>query len=361
MTQDLDTVWAEWTLEVEHPDPAAFVEHLVAWGLIDAATGTQALRLLEVPLAGALDDDSEEIEDDVATMHYASWTETGDTTEDPDRETRLANPLLKWDDTSEELLSEGAPLPEPEPPPEDPTGRFRFLDPHRAEDRALGRLVAYGELHREARLLAQLEHPGIAPIYELVDEDRVTRRVVAGATLREQLDERRARHDLLDAVIRVAETVAYAHARGVAHGHLGPEVVHVGELGEVLVTGWGEARVFDRSVARPVALDDGTGRLERPGDDLRALGRMLLEVAGAAGPPELRAIAEGAVRYDSAAALLSDLKRARAGEAVQIAPDSAIRAAARAIAHHPERALWALVALGLATAASLAAALLSSL
>ncbi|MEO0602589.1 MAG: hypothetical protein AAF211_14190 [Myxococcota bacterium] len=45
LEQDLERVYAEWCLEVEHPDLVAFVEHLLAWQLI---TTDQARAVLQV-------------------------------------------------------------------------------------------------------------------------------------------------------------------------------------------------------------------------------------------------------------------------------------------------------------------------
>ncbi|MEN0067587.1 MAG: hypothetical protein AAGA48_35980, partial [Myxococcota bacterium] len=42
--QDLERVYAEWCLEVEHPDLAAFVEHLITWQLITVEQGREVLN-----------------------------------------------------------------------------------------------------------------------------------------------------------------------------------------------------------------------------------------------------------------------------------------------------------------------------
>src|SRR4029079_1869485 len=61
-------------------------------------------------------------------------------------------------------------------------------------------------------------------------------------------DERRLR-ELLDALVSVANTVAYAHSRGVAHRDLKGHNVVLGPFGEVLVLDWGLAKIFGSSFA----------------------------------------------------------------------------------------------------------------
>ena len=106
------------------------------------------------------------------------------------------------------------------------------------EPEALARRLA-----REARTLAALEHPGIPPVHEcgrLADGRAFyTMRFVRGATLaRAELGARPARLRLF---LRLCETVAHAHARGVVHLDLKPENVMLGAHGELAVMDWGLA------------------------------------------------------------------------------------------------------------------------
>ena len=110
-------------------------------------------------------------------------------------------------------------------------------------------------LHRfveEAQIGGQLQHPGIVPVYELglTSDGRpfFAMKLVKGRTLTSMLADRSggAGRDpaLLGIYLRVCETVAYAHARGVIHRDLKPSNVMVGAFGEVQVVDWGMAKVL---------------------------------------------------------------------------------------------------------------------
>ena len=104
---------------------------------------------------------------------------------------------------------------------------------------------------REARVLAQLDHPNIVPIYDSgTDEEGrcfYTMKMVRGRTLKAILlavskgAEPWTLERLLEVFRKVCDAVAFAHARGVLHRDLKPENIMVGEFGEVLVMDWGLA------------------------------------------------------------------------------------------------------------------------
>ncbi len=118
---------------------------------------------------------------------------------------------------------------------------------HRNDPAALQRFV------EEAQIGGQLEHPGIAPVYDLgVEAGRpfFAMKLIQGRTLAELLAERDSVHAdrrrFLDLFEGVCQTVAYAHSRGVVHRDLKPGNVMVGTFGEVQVVDWGLAKVLDR-------------------------------------------------------------------------------------------------------------------
>ena len=125
---------------------------------------------------------------------------------------------------------------------------FKVLRLPRGQD---PRSLSPGEARfvREARITAQLEHPGIAPIYEVGRQPSgalyVTQKLVHGRTLAAALAECRGIEDrfrFLQAFASICQAVAYAHERGVIHRDLKPGNAMLGELGEVVVVDWGLAR-----------------------------------------------------------------------------------------------------------------------
>jgi serine/threonine protein kinase len=120
----------------------------------------------------------------------------------------------------------------------------------------------------EAQIAGQLQHPGIAPVYDMGTSSGkrpyFTMKLVKGQTLAKLLAERNVgpvsnrpetttagcqpapqdRLRLLKVFEQVCQTLAYAHARGVIHRDLKPANIMVGAFGEVQVMAWGLAKVL---------------------------------------------------------------------------------------------------------------------
>jgi eukaryotic-like serine/threonine-protein kinase len=138
-----------------------------------------------------------------------------------------------------------------------------------ATDEGLGRTVAIKQpiaptpeararFEREARLTARLQHAGVVPVYEAGHwEDGqpfFAMKMVEGRTLAElvsQADSFEERLALLGRVLAVADTLAYAHSRGVIHRDLKPANIVVSDYGETVIIDWGLAR----TVGDPEDLD----------------------------------------------------------------------------------------------------------
>ncbi len=153
-------------------------------------------------------------------------------------------------------------------------------------------------LLREARVTAQLQHPGTVPVYDIGDDDfwgvYFTMKRISGENLFEAL-KRIARKDepttaayplsrRLEIVADTCQALAYAHARGVIHRDVKPENIWVGNFGEVVLLDWGVAKVWGHpddnepisrsslasktSAADESQLQTLTGHGQRPGTPL---------------------------------------------------------------------------------------------
>jgi tetratricopeptide (TPR) repeat protein len=119
----------------------------------------------------------------------------------------------------------------------------------------------------EAQIAGQLQHPGVAPVYEMgrFADDRpfFTMKLVKGHTLAELLAQRDDAHaDLgrfLGIFAQVCQTLAYAHAHGVIHRDLKPSNVMVGSFGEVQVMDWGLAKLLRRGADDDAIRTTGAG------------------------------------------------------------------------------------------------------
>ena len=248
-----------------------------------------------------------------------------------------------------------------------------------ADDETLGRRVAIkvldvpdgtgdlaARLRREARVLARLEHPGIAPVHDVgsLPDGRVfyAMRFVEGTRLDAFAASGASRSDRLRLFARVVEAVAFAHDRGILHRDLKPENVMVGPFGEVLVMDWGLARALDDPpdpegavLGTPGYMAPEQARGENVGVDARAdvfaLGAILEHLLAPTGdlPRPLRAIVARARapvpgdRYASAVELGADLERFSDGRPVEAYPEGPLRRAARLYSRH-RVAFWLIVA-----------------
>jgi tetratricopeptide (TPR) repeat protein/tRNA A-37 threonylcarbamoyl transferase component Bud32 len=173
-----------------------------------------------------------------------------------------------------------------------------------ARDDSLGRDVAVKVLHEryrddslvgqrfldEACITAQLQHPGIPPMFEvgrLADgRPYLAMKLIKGRTLDDLLKERPEpasdRGRFLAMFEQICQAVAYAHSHKVIHRDLKPANVMVGAFAEVQVMDWGVAKLLSPggTAAREPAADMETTRgtviqTSRQSDSATLLGSML--------------------------------------------------------------------------------------
>ncbi|MFN7732930.1 MAG: protein kinase domain-containing protein [Pirellula sp.] len=121
-----------------------------------------------------------------------------------------------------------------------------LLDQHKNKPEVVQRFI------EEAQIGGQLQHPGIAPIYELGQfADKrpfFAMKLVKGETLSKLLADREEaaaeRGKFIGIFEQICQTMAYAHSRGVIHRDLKPANIMVGAFGEVQVMDWGLAKVL---------------------------------------------------------------------------------------------------------------------
>jgi len=138
---------------------------------------------------------------------------------------------------------------------------FKALDPelgrevalkiikHRAPDSSESRRFV-----EEARIAAQIAHPNVIPLYDVLEHNGQTVLVfeyVEGTTLKSVLagGEGIVEKDALSIMVRIAVGLAAAHEKGIIHLDLTPN--------NVMMEGEGRPRIMDFGLARLMATDEG--------------------------------------------------------------------------------------------------------
>lgn len=194
-----------------------------------------------------------------------------------------------------------------------------------AADRSLGRVVALKSLHSdlhkkaesrqhfiaEAKITAQLDYPGIVPVYSLNDDKdgglHLAMKFINGENLADYLERVRAQykgeginkfneaHSMrkrIEIFLRSCDAIAYAHSRNVMHCDLKPENIMLGQHNDSYIMDWGIARLiqdpsYDPETWSRPAVISGTPRYLAPESingiypderiDIYALGLILFE------------------------------------------------------------------------------------
>jgi serine/threonine protein kinase len=190
----------------------------------------------------------------------------------------------------------------------------------------------------EARVVAQLEHPGVVPLFDAgrLPDDRVyyTMKLVEGARLDHYAQGDASLSDRLRIFQKICDAVAFAHSRNVLHRDLKPANIMVGSFGEVVVMDWGIG-VAGTPRYRAPEQAAGVGESIGPAADIYSLGAVLRSLLPNPPPLPLRAVVQKAMaqdplqRYPDARSLNLEVGRFLDGFAVEAYRETSLERATR--------------------------------
>jgi serine/threonine-protein kinase len=115
----------------------------------------------------------------------------------------------------------------------------------------------------EVRMVGQLEHPAIVPVYDVGRDESgqvyLVMKHLDGVTMDHVIERLQARdpefvakyplEHRLQLFLAILDAIRYAHSRGVIHRDLKPANIMIGHFGEVTVLDWGIAKPIRRAAA----------------------------------------------------------------------------------------------------------------
>jgi WD40 repeat protein/serine/threonine protein kinase len=186
----------------------------------------------------------------------------------------------------------------------------------------------------EVVVTGDLDHPNIVPIYDVGSNAQgnlfYSMKKVQGTPWQKIIGQKSLAENL-DILMRTADAIGFAHARGIVHRDLKPENIMLGEFGEVLVMDWGLAHPLkgfrkSRSITDLASMggtpaymapEMATGPIDKisPASDIYLLGAILYEIL-TGGPPH---VSKNVMKCLMAAARNEIAPTDKTGELVDIA------------------------------------------
>lgn len=112
---------------------------------------------------------------------------------------------------------------------------------------------------QEARIIANLEHPHILPVFDFGESDGVTyfvMRFLEGGTLKDRMKDGPLSWDEIDRLFtQLAEALGYAHDRGIVHRDLKPANALIDTNGNLFLTDFGIAKLLESASPRLTQTD----------------------------------------------------------------------------------------------------------
>lgn len=141
-------------------------------------------------------------------------------------------------------------------------GKGTYTEIFSCFDSFLNRIVAMKQLRKEflsdnavvksflneSKLISYIDHPGIVVLYSsFINAENLpcyTMKMISGNNLRWDLKSK-TWGQLISVFTKLCETMAYVHDKGVIHLDLNPDNIMLGQYGEVTITDWGSAVLFN--------------------------------------------------------------------------------------------------------------------
>src|SRR5690606_25449152 len=105
--------------------------------------------------------------------------------------------------------------------------------------------------NREAKLVAQLQHPHIIPVHDYGESEGYTYLVmplINGSTLADRLTDQPLPMKIIKSYIsQIGDALDYAHSKGIIHRDVKPSNILIDKRGNCLLADFGVAKIIEPS------------------------------------------------------------------------------------------------------------------